>query len=185
MSKYHKGDKFIVEIKEVINSDNGTLYRSDFKTLTFDDNGLDKLQKYKQPTISEDTLEMERIKALNEGRNEMWEWIKKLWDLGTRNCNNIFKYPLVSDIIENYTPQEVIAKLEVYEKEQEIKVGDVLKAKVDGTKCVVSSDKVDNGYVLTFPDGSGSARDLTYIEKHYVKTGKHIDIQNMLNQIKE
>ena len=26
-----------------------------------------------EPTISEDTLEMERIKALTEGRNEIWE----------------------------------------------------------------------------------------------------------------
>lgn len=39
-----KGDKFIVEIDEVINTDNGPMYRmKNFNTLTFDENGIEKL----------------------------------------------------------------------------------------------------------------------------------------------
>ena len=45
---YKVGDKFIIEIKEVLSSDKGTLYRSNFSTLVFDDYGLDKLQKYNE-----------------------------------------------------------------------------------------------------------------------------------------
>lgn len=186
MSKYHKGDKFIVEIKEVINSDNGTLYRSDFKTLTFDDNGLDKLQKYEQPTISEDTLEMERMKALNDGRNEVWELTKKLWYLGIYKCKEIFGYEFTIDIIEHFTPQEALVKLEAYEKEQEkarqkIMVGDIVVLE-DGTKGVVmDEDGVDNVVIFT-ENGCIEA----WMNKKYItKTGKHIDIQSLLEQIKE
>lgn len=186
MSKYHKGDKFIVEIKEVINSDNGTLYRSDFKTLTFDDNGLDKLQKYEQPTISEDTLEMERMKALNEGRNEVWELANKIQGL---DCNirekiyGIYKMPV---IFEKFTPQEALVKLEAYEKEQEkvrqkIMVGDIVTLE-DGTKGVVmDEDGVDNVVIFT-ENGCIEA----WMNKKYItKTGKHIDIHSVLEQIKE
>lgn len=184
MSKYHKGDKFIVEIKEVINSDNGTLYRSDFKTLTFDDNGLDKLQKYEQPTISEDILEMERMKALNEGRNEVWELANKIQGL---DCNirekiyGIYKMPV---IFEKFTPQEALVKLEAYEKEQEkvrqkIMVGDIVTLE-DGTKGVVmDEDGVDNVVIFT-ENGCIEA----WMNKKYItKTGKRIDIQSLLQQI--
>ena len=192
MSKYHKGDKFIVEIKEVINSDNGTLYRSDFKTLTFDDNGLDKLKKCEQPTISEDTLEMERMKALNEGRNEVWELANKLFGyscdtkLTNEDLKKIFGSACEMDILRNFTPQEALAKLEAYEKEQEkarqkIMVGDIVTLE-DGTKGVVmDEDGVDNVVIFT-ENGCIEA----WINKKYItKTGKHIDIQSVLEQIKE
>lgn len=182
MSKYHKGDKFIVEIKEVINSDNGTLYRSDFKTLTFDDNGLDKLQKYEQPTISEDTLEMERMKALNEGRNEVWELANKIQGL---DCNirekiyGIYKMPV---IFEKFTPQEALAKLEAYEKEQnEMKVGDVVT--VCGEKGIVVGYLCGLEKYEVWMDGY--ERPQRICKNEIKKTGKHIDIQSILEQIKE
>ena len=178
MSKYHKGDKFIVEIKESINSDNGTLYRSNFKTLTFDDNGLDKLQKYEQPTISEDTLEMERMKALNEGRNEVWELANKIQGL---DCNirekiyGIYKMPV---IFEKFTPQEALVKLEAYEKEQnEIKVGDIVYNDDTMEEGVVTHIDNDEVFML-YDDGSCGN---TY--GNLTKTGKHIDIQSVLKQI--
>lgn len=192
MSKYHKGDKFIVDIKEVIESDNGRLYRSDFKTLTFDDNGLDKLQKYNKPTISEDTLEMERMKALNEGRNEVWELANKLFGyscdtkLTNEDLKKIFGSACEMDILRNFTPQEALAKLEAYEKEQEkakqkIMVGDIVTLE-DGTKGVVmDEDGVDNVVIFT-ENGCIEA----WMNKKYItKTDKHIDIQSVLEQIKE
>lgn len=51
MSKYKAGDKFILEIREVIESERGTLYRSNFSTLVFDDYGLDNL-----PQLSEEDI---------------------------------------------------------------------------------------------------------------------------------
>lgn len=182
MSKYHKGDKFIVEIKEVINSDNGTLYRSDFKTLTFDDNGLDKLQKYEQPTISEDTLEMERMKALDEGRNEVWEFVRKtntsVHPQKAVELLDFFGVNNYRDIFIEYTPQEALAKLEAYEKEQnEIKVGDIVYNDDTMEEGVVT--RIDNDEVfMLYDDGSCGN---TY--GNLTKTGKHIDIQSVLKQI--
>ena len=177
MSKYHKGDKFIVEIKEVIESDNGRLYRSDFKTLTFDDNGLDKLQKYNKPTISEDTLEMERMKALNEGRNEVWELAKKLWHNDAKTNDDIYGIEYFIDIANEYTPQEALVKLEAYEKSKEIKVGDIVK---DGKNYFLVTKRYDNTFEGMSDEGylycGLSLRDCE-------KTGKHIDLTDIFKQI--
>ena len=179
MSKYHKGDKFIVEIKEVINSDNGTLYRSDFKTLTFDDNGLDKLQKYEEEQIP-------YSEAYNKGLNDAWELAKKLWHNDARTNDDIYGIEYFIDIANEYTPQEALAKFEAYEKEQEkvrqkIMVGDIV-ALEDGIKGVVmDEDGVDNVAIFT-ENGCIEA----WMNKKYItKTGKHIDIQSLLEQIKE
>lgn len=191
MSKYNVGDKFAIEIKELVNGSNGEMfYKSDCCSIIFGEEQLDKLQKYEQPTISEDTLEMVRMKALNEGRNEVWELAKKIvlnqqyGGLSIGELKKIFGFGSPTEILMRYTLQETLEKLEAYEKEQnEIKVGDVLKARLNGMKCVVSSDKGCNGFVLTFSDGSGSTEDLTFIKQNYKKTGKHIDIQSILQQI--
>ena len=47
MSKYKVGDKFVIEIEEVLETETrrGTLYRTGFSTLVFDDYGLDCLKK--------------------------------------------------------------------------------------------------------------------------------------------
>lgn len=52
MSKYKVGDKFVCEIKEVIKCERGTLYRSNFSTLVFDDYGLDHLPKLPDDIIT-------------------------------------------------------------------------------------------------------------------------------------
>lgn len=47
MSKYKKGDKFVIEIdKELGTNENGSIYKiKGFNALVFDDFGLDKLEK--------------------------------------------------------------------------------------------------------------------------------------------
>ena len=53
MSKYKVGDKFVIEIKEVLENETerGTLYRTAFSTLVFDDYGLDHLTKLPEEEI--------------------------------------------------------------------------------------------------------------------------------------
>lgn len=177
MSKYHKGDKFIVEIKEVIESDNGRLYRSEFSTLTFDDYGLDKLQKV-ESSANQAVMQAE---AYNKGLNDAWELAYKLLDMKFETRVKVFGAKEIMSILTDFTPQEALLKLEEYKNQ--IKVGEILEAKINGTKCVVSSDKGCDDYVLTFSDGSGSARSLERIKKDFTRTGKHIDIQSILQQI--
>ena len=123
-----------------------------------------------------------------KGLEDAWELAKKIqYELSRHQLKEIFGTDNEASILSDaYTPQEALAKLEAYEKEQaEIKVGDVLESRLNGMKCVVSSDKGCNGFILTFPDGSGSAEDLTFVKQNYKKTGKHIDISGILNQISE
>lgn len=187
MSKYNVGDKFTIEIKELINGSNDKmLYKSDCYSIIFGEEQLDKLQKYNGSTISEDTLEMERMKVLNDGRNEVWELAKKLWHNDARTNDDIYGIEYFIDIANEYTPQEALAKLEAYEKEQEkvrqkIMVGDIVTLE-DGIKGVVmDEDGVDNVAIFT-ENGCIEA----WMNKKYItKTGKHIDIQSLLEQIKE
>lgn len=194
MSKYEVNDKFIIEIAEVCTTDRRksteeghTLYRvKGFNSLVFDDNGLDKLKKCEQPTISEDTLEMERMKALNDGRNEVWELVRRLYNTSLNEIKHIFgandfkwdEREIIEVIIKQNTPQEALAKLEAYEKEQnEIKVGDIVYNDNTMEEGVVTH--IDNGEVfMLYDDGSCGN---TY--GNLTKTGKHIDIQSVLKQI--
>lgn len=187
MGKYHKGDKFIIEIQEVINSENGTLYRSNFKTLVFDDYGLDSLHQAITP--AEDGLvdKAEVAEAYNKGLQDAWELARKIvldvskGGIPERNMRSMFGEKwTVSDILKNYTPQEVLAKLEAYEKEQnEIKVGDVVSN--DGLKSVVVRVVEDKIYTVT---SIGTTPSYAFDDiKKLKKTGKHIDIQNILQQI--
>lgn len=61
MSKYKVGDKFVFEIQEVLETETGrgTLYRTSFNTLVFDDYGLDHLTKLSDKDI-------ERLQELKE-----------------------------------------------------------------------------------------------------------------------
>ena len=183
MSKYHKGDKFIVEIKEVMNSDNGTLYRSDFKTLTFDDNGLDKLKKYEE--LSSDTKEMLEMKAYNKGLEDAWELAKKI----VLNPNNggmsldelqiVFGKSSSHNVLRSFTSQEALAKLEAYEKEQaEIKVGDVVEHNGDTVFIVTKIDKMICGY-----DKEGNMHSFCFPNQYIKKTGKHIELADLFKQI--
>ena len=129
--------------------------------------------------------------AYNKGLNDAWELANKISDIdSTSERARIFNYVVggitVVDILRDFTPQEALAKLEAYEKEQKkarqkIMVGDIV-ALEDGIKGVVmDEDGVDNVVIFT-ENGCIEA----WMNKKYItKTSKHIDIQSLLEQIKE
>lgn len=189
MSKYHKGDKFIVEIKEVINSDNGTLYRSNFSTLVFNDYGLDSLHQAITPAedglVDKSKVEEAYNKGLNDGRNEVWELADKLNNMPMQDIIDIYGFNVDRcSVYSKITPQEALAKLEAYEKEQEKKIvaGDIVTTINGECEFLVTNVQLPNtihtvntrnGYIQTMRVGSVK------------KTGKHIDIQSVLQQIGE
>lgn len=179
MSKYNVGDKFTIEIKELINGSNDKMfYKSDCCSIIFGEEQLDKLQKYNGSTISEDTLEMVRMKALNEGRNEVWELARKIYEMKSKEFDEVFRDVHYVDVFYHFTPQEALAKLEAYEKEQnEIKVGDIVYNDDTMEEGVVTHIDNDEVFML-YDDGSCGN---TY--GNLTKTGKHIDIQSVLKQI--
>ena len=124
-------------------------------------------------------------KAYNKGLNDAWELAKKIameksnGGFDSYEIVKIFGFNDMDAIFMSYTPQEALAKLEAYEKEQaEIKVGDVVTI-IDKPVVVtrVSEDK-------TKVDGFGiGGFAMTYKYDDCKKTGKHIDVQSVLQQI--
>ena len=190
--KYKVGDEFIVKIKEVMDSDNGTLYRSNFNTLVFDEYGLDKLQKLEDTDFLEGLktgltgLSCKSKEAYEKGLADAWELARKIADISTtKERADIFGYCCngitVTDVLRDFTPQQALAKIEAYEKEQEeIKVGDVVEFEV-GTIAVVTRREEEYIYVC-FGDGTN----MGFVKDEYVfkKTGRHIDITQILEQIR-
>ena len=119
-------------------------------------------------------------KGLEDGRNEAWELAKKLWRNDAKTNDDIYGIEYFIDIVNEYTPQEALAKLEAYEKEQnEMKVGDVVT--VCGEKGIVV------GYLCGLEEYEvwmdGYERPQRICKNEIKKTGKHIDIQSILQQI--
>lgn len=119
----------------------------------------------------------------NRGLVDAWDLARRLYlpvyegGIGTYLASVIFgcRY---SDVLMKLTPQEALAKIEAYEKEQEqINVGDVVQ--VFGAKGVVvyANKGIHN---VVHANGSLSVR-LT--KEQITKTGKHIDLVNLLAEI--
>ena len=193
--KYNKGDRFIVEIKEVIESDNGRLYRSNFKTLTFDDNGLDKLEKLdviKDKMVRKCVADDYRDEAFkighNNGLNDAWELSRKVFSLNRTERKKAFGCEEIRTVVDCFNVKEALNMLEAYEKAQtEIKVGDV-----------VEQTGTENRYLIITEENDSSVYDFGVIDldamkvdrisndtRYFKKTGKHIDIQPILEQIGE
>lgn len=181
MSKYKVGDEFIVKIKEVIDSYNGTLYRSNFSTLVFDDYGLDNLDN----VATSANIAVDKAKAYQKGLNDAWELARKIENkLDIPTAREIFGAYRIADILDNFRPQEALAKIEAYEESKAIKVGDVVET--GGNLAVVVSFgtfkvKDDSIHVVYF---DGVTNCLRKDNKSIKKTGRHIDIEHLLEQIR-
>lgn len=126
--------------------------------------------------------------AYNKGVNDAWGFVKKIHEMGYRNVIEVF--PDINgligceivNIVEKYTPQEALAKLESYEKKKaEIKVGDIYE--VMGCFCVIAQvDEFNEEYNVIWESG---ITDRIPFEAPigFKKTGKNIDIQSVLEQI--
>jgi len=123
-------------------------------------------------------------KTYVDGLNDAWELAKKIYDspydggFENEEIEEMFDCTF-SKVTHKFTAEEAIAKIEAYEKEKEIKVGDVVKGlSCDGIVTRLSDD--DTFYVM-WKDGSSGRHDINDLKK----TGKHIDIESLLRQIGE
>ena len=121
----------------------------------------------------------------NKGLEDAWELAKKLWlptfngGMACEELEVIFDCAY-NNISKKFTPQEALAKLEAYEKENELKVGDVVEL-ADGTKAVVM-DRFDDEIFALFNE-NGCVENLN-IKSDFKKTNKHIDITSVLEQLR-
>lgn len=179
--------KYIIEIENEPFVRDEKLYRAKgFKSLVFDQIGLDKLMPYKP--VDPDAIE----KARKAGQDEAWEAVKKIFGsienggYTRETVEIIFERFTGGEIPFDYTAQEAIDRVKKYEEEQkEILVGDEIAFHYD--------DRPDTVVVVTYigPDGFIDGMDgkgTQYAHKNpkkWTKTGRHFEsVRKLLQEMK-
>lgn len=134
----------------------------------------------------EDLFELPKPdKTYEQGLQDAWELAKKIameksnGGFDSYEIVDIFGFNDMDAIFMSYTPQEALAKFKAYEESQENNVGDVVTNHNLG-RCIVLEKRNDG--LLNVLTESGEVRIRRQDELH--KTGKHIDIESLLGQIK-
>ena len=187
MSKYKAGDKFIIEIEDVlhIESDEGLWVEpwymvNGMEGTYFEEDDLDSLERYDGEQVASKLME-----TYEQGLNDAWECARELvhsrapeeWDIMCdlfsvergRQC----------DIIAKTTASEAIEKLREYEaREDEIKVGDEV---IDGNEIlfVVTEVHMDTATVMNCVGHS-----YQLWKSGLKKTGRHFPIEDILEQMR-
>lgn len=106
--------------------------------------------------------------------------------LSSKEIRHIFGDVDVEDIIKDFSPQQAKAKIEAWEAEKEIKVGDEVVVKSDPYNDDCKFFVTHMNYRENEISGvSGFDGGVFYGRKtnQYQKTGRHIDINGILKQI--
>lgn len=136
--------------------------------------------KYSVNWVSEEKV-FPADKTYEQGLSDAWELARRLYALRPDEREEMFKYCTVKAIIEDCTIEEVMDKIEAYEFMKRIQEGDVVEAS-NGLKGVVVKILPSGGLNIIHGNGLFSA-DCPDVK--YKKTGKHIDIESLLQQIGE
>ena len=120
--------------------------------------------------------------------DEAWEIAKRICTTDYDGCDNVFSRndlneifgnPDYSKIMNSFTSHESKAKIEAWEAEKEIKVGDVVDICRD--KGIVTSFGTDGNMIhVIYLDGIVNSYRK---DKDIKKTGRHIDIEGLLRNI--
>lgn len=100
-----------------------------------------------------DEIEIELLssKTYEDGLKEAWEIARKIENqLGSTILVSIFGSSRIADILDNFSIQEVMEKINDYEATNTIKVGDVVKVQSDSEYVVVATaeEMPNNMYFL-------------------------------------
>jgi hypothetical protein len=118
-------------------------------------------------------------KTYTDGLNDAWELIKKIFSFNRTERKKAFGCEEIRTVVDCFTIKEAFNMLEAYEEEKAaINVGDVVKGIGVNVEGVIVKIKEPYCYIL-FCDGSAGRHE----KSDFVKTGKHIEIQKILEQI--
>ena len=122
--------------------------------------------------------------GVKDGRNEAWEAARKIVEMPDPPYWEVFD-EYKDDLFGKITASEAIEKLKAYEEKQkadeDVKRGDILRNKTNGLTYIVTLAS-DYGYVLLGNDGNCAT---TCITNTFEKTGKHFDIDKILEEMKK
>ena len=142
-----------------------------------------KIDAYK---LYGDQHEEEYNQAFNQGAEAAWELARKIVlknGYSAYDLHEIFNCCGSHQALEGYTYSEAAAKVAEWERvKEEIKVGDVVRNKphVSVEFCVTQIDY--DGYL--YGVGRGGATYSGKNPEYWEKTGRHIDIDSFLKQIR-
>lgn len=118
-----------------------------------------------------------------KGINDCIEYIRKLFTITEGTRKKLFGCREIRYIIDKQDVQSIITKLKEYEELQKLKVGDVLK--MFDHYCVVTKvDQEDEEFDILWNGGCTNTTQFSSL-KNFTKTGKHIDVQKIFDQIGE
>ena len=115
-----------------------------------------------------------------KGINYCIDYIRKLFTIGEHTRKELFGCREIRYIIDGNSADVIIAKLKAYEDSQKIEVGDVVKWE---NKYIIVTYFYNEERILKGVDCDGQI--YSCLNENVTKTGKHIDIQSILNQIGE
>ena len=125
--------------------------------------------------------------GVKDGQNEAWGAAKKLFStMSETEIEKVFPTEWENGFygLMQMKPQYAIAKLKAYEEKQkadeDVKRGDVVRHKVNGLTYIVTLAG-DCGYVLLGGDGNFATSCIT---NSFEKTGKHVDIDKILEGLR-
>ena len=122
--------------------------------------------------------------AYQRGLDDAWEAARKIIEMTSPPYWEVFN-EYKEDLFGKITATEAIEKLKAYEEKQkadeDVKRGDILRNKTNGLTYIVTLAS-DYGYVLLGNDGNCAT---TCITNTFEKTGKHFDIDKILDEMKK
>lgn len=114
---------------------------------------------------------------------EAWEIAKKLKQMNEDELMKAFRTNIEYLVLESFSPQQAKAKIEAWEAEKEIKVGDEVEFD-DTANDIHRSMYVTSKYNDTDYCGICRNGDTYCVHKLSLKkTGRHVDIEGILKQI--
>ena len=169
MSRLIDVDELIPNVKIVADCDFNDERRRTFKMF------LDMLTN--APTVTADDY--------NKGLEDAWELAKKLYEMKSKEFDEAFGNVHYADVFYYYTPQETLAKLEAYEKEKELKVGDVVEEICTGRHFLIITEEEYGMYNFGVIDLNKMRIDRICNDTQYFKkTSRHLDINSFIEQLR-
>ena len=208
MSKYKAGDKFIIEIEDVlhIESDEGLWVEpwymvNGMEGTYFEDDDIDSLERYdgdkgvwnagyktgydkgyQEGALNPSSIGYEH--GYEAGLNDAWECARKIITMEWKDKHEALNDPsmFLTDMFNNISALEAIEKLREYEANKDkIKVGDEVRLKDFGLIGVVTRlADLEQAACIMFDDGSATWKSMNGAKK----TGRHFPIEDILEQMR-
>ena len=182
--------KYIIDTGDYLFTTDGVLvagFDCDNKPATFY-NSLDNLEELNSDYINEHFSSLQD-EAYLRGLEEAWEAARKIMcddGIDMNTLCTIFRRGCSDSIIRDYSASEAIAKLKAYEDgkhSDRIEVGDEVIWS-DGSTIIVTMVYVDGG--SEWCDGvNQNGRAYHVLLENVRKTGKHYDIQSILEAMRK